>query len=301
MFYTVYQTTNKINGKIYIGKHITKDVNDDYLGSGKTLKKAIEKYGKENFQKIILFVFDNKEDMTAKEREIVNETFIQETSNYNIVPGGSGFDKDFIMVRDESGKHISVSKNHPKYLSGEYQFISKGFVNVTNDEGDYIRLPKNDPRILSGEFRPLLKGKLIMKDVNGNNVIIEKTANLETYKGVVSDTILVKDLDGNHVRVSKDDPLYLNGTLIAARKNAKHSEESKAAIKEKRKFQIFTEETRKKLRDKAKGRIPHNIGKIWINSKSHRKNKTINECDLEFYVSEGWVRGKVNFKTDTQA
>jgi hypothetical protein len=44
MFYIIYKITNKINGKIYIGKHQTKDVQDSYMGSGKRLRYAIKKY-----------------------------------------------------------------------------------------------------------------------------------------------------------------------------------------------------------------------------------------------------------------
>jgi hypothetical protein len=44
--FIVYETTNKINGKIYVGCHKIDDVNDDYLGSGKLLMEDIEKYGK---------------------------------------------------------------------------------------------------------------------------------------------------------------------------------------------------------------------------------------------------------------
>ena len=90
MFYTIYKITNKINGKIYIGKHQTKDLNDGYMGSGKNLKRAIKKYGIENFEKEILFQFDNESDMNTKEAELVTEEFIKEDSNYNICPGGQG-------------------------------------------------------------------------------------------------------------------------------------------------------------------------------------------------------------------
>ena len=50
-YYLIYKTENKINGKIYIGKHITNTIGDNYLGSGIYLLNAIKKYGKENFKK----------------------------------------------------------------------------------------------------------------------------------------------------------------------------------------------------------------------------------------------------------
>jgi hypothetical protein len=82
--------TNKVNGKIYIGKHQTKDLNDGYMGSGKLISVAIEKYGIENFEKEILFRFDNEADMNAKEKELVTSEFTKEDTNYNLCPGGYG-------------------------------------------------------------------------------------------------------------------------------------------------------------------------------------------------------------------
>jgi hypothetical protein len=90
MRYTIYQTTNKINGKIYIGKHQSENPNDSYLGSGVALRNAIKKYGVENFEKIILFNFDTEQEMNEKERELITEEFIKRKDTYNKGVGGEG-------------------------------------------------------------------------------------------------------------------------------------------------------------------------------------------------------------------
>lgn len=42
MFYIIYETTNIINGKKYIGKHVSNTLEDNYLGSGIAVKNAIK-------------------------------------------------------------------------------------------------------------------------------------------------------------------------------------------------------------------------------------------------------------------
>jgi len=88
MYYTVYKVTNTINHKIYIGVHATLDLNDGYLGSGTAILKAIKKYGKDNFYKEILFVYDSLQEALDTESEIVTEDFCSQSNVYNITSGG---------------------------------------------------------------------------------------------------------------------------------------------------------------------------------------------------------------------
>lgn len=90
MFYTIYKITNLLDGKIYIGKHQTKDLNDGYMGSGKVVRHAITKHGIENFKKDILFQFDNEADMNTKEAELVTQQFCLREDTYNLCVGGNG-------------------------------------------------------------------------------------------------------------------------------------------------------------------------------------------------------------------
>ena len=75
---------------IYVGKHITDNKDDNYMGSGLRIKYAIKKYGIENFEKTILFECASIDEMNAKEAEIVNEDFIARDDVYNIKLGGDG-------------------------------------------------------------------------------------------------------------------------------------------------------------------------------------------------------------------
>ena len=116
--YYIYKTTNLINQKQYIGKHFGR-IDDSYLGSGILLKKAIEKYGKENFKKEILYISQSEEENCEKEKYYIELYNAIESDNfYNIAEGGQG---GFVTrgyteeQRQQVNKKISqqLKKNHP--------------------------------------------------------------------------------------------------------------------------------------------------------------------------------------------
>ena len=94
MHYLIYKITNRLNNKIYVGKHKTENRADDYFGSGVLIERAIGKHGKENFVKEILFELASEEEMNQRESEIVDEDFVARDDTYNIMVGGQGGGKN---------------------------------------------------------------------------------------------------------------------------------------------------------------------------------------------------------------
>ena len=112
IFY-IYKITNLINGKFYIGqrkcpKNKTPET-DSYFGSGKRLKKAIQKYGIENFKKeIISKDIHYKETIDILERSfVINAKCINIEIIYNICDGGEGGSVKGRIFTEETRKKMS--------------------------------------------------------------------------------------------------------------------------------------------------------------------------------------------------
>ena len=119
--YYIYITTNLINGKKYIGKHKGL-LDDDYLGSGIVLTKAIEKYGRNNFKKEILYISSSEEENCKMEQYFIKKFNATEDKNfYNIASGGQGgyaTQGYSLKERQKINKKISEAnskENHPMY------------------------------------------------------------------------------------------------------------------------------------------------------------------------------------------
>ena len=109
----VYMTKCKENGKLYIGQKKFNHGFETYLGSGVAFKEAVKKYGKENFERIILQIAYSKEELNDYEIKYIELFDASEKHNrdfYNIALGGG-----VIGLKGED------SPNYGKHQSEEHR------------------------------------------------------------------------------------------------------------------------------------------------------------------------------------
>lgn len=118
MFYLVYKITNNLNQKYYIGCHKTSNIDDGYMGSGKLIKRAIFKYGIENFTKEILHECSTSEEMYLIEHELVIPSS-EDINSYNLMEGGKG-GFHFINESNQNGSLLAVTKRLELFKDPEW-------------------------------------------------------------------------------------------------------------------------------------------------------------------------------------
>lgn len=180
MLHTIYKIENILNGKFYIGKHSTNNLDDEYMGSGKYIKRAIQKYGIENFRKEILFIFTDENEAYLKEREIVNEEFIKRTDVYNIIIGGDCFESinNNIILRKEKNKKAAISMNKINWNNPEFIKRNKERMIIQNKKLRELGVLKNPPNWTGKKHKEETKIKIGEK--NSENQKGEKNSQYGT-------------------------------------------------------------------------------------------------------------------------
>lgn len=164
MYGYIYETTNLVNGKKYIGKHKSTKFDVQYLGSGVALKKAISKYGKENFVvKILEEIYTNQEELDKKEKEwIIKCNAVKDKKYYNRSYGGEnegwfGINK---AVKENGGlpkvTRIKMSKSrrgekHPMYGKHHSEASKKKMSEIKRGKKTSEETKKKQSEALKGE------------------------------------------------------------------------------------------------------------------------------------------------------
>ena len=107
-YLTIYKTTHLPTGKFYIGRHITEDPYDSYLGSGRIISAMVKKFPKEEFKKEILKICLSLDDLIESERSLISEV-INTPLCLNLIVGDPGT-VGVLFVSDETKKVMSESK-----------------------------------------------------------------------------------------------------------------------------------------------------------------------------------------------
>ena len=237
MEYIVYETTNLVNNKFYIGVHKTKDSNvfDGYIGCGvlmqhsssymnpKTLFQfAVKKYGIKNFRRKVLKVFNNIDDALKLEAELVDINFIKRTDTYNIALGGTEIDitqfsYHSIYIYSASGKLVDSYESVTEAAKDAgckekviYRAIKSGM-----KRGDYYYSYTLTDNFIPNKL-PSLKGKTIyVYDLEGNYVTsllsgeeLKNFFNI-TYYGNIRQAILNdRPYKGYQLSLEKKDKLH---------------------------------------------------------------------------------------------
>lgn len=156
MRFYVYLTLNKINGKCYIGSHLSRKENDNYLGGGKLLHQAISKYGKENFLNLILLETKTLEEARNLEGKYISLFETLTPDGYNIHPKGGYLFKD---PKDYELLSVKLSQSLAgRELSKEHiAKVKRSLTGRKRDPNDAKKTWKS--RRMNGTTDPWNKGK----------------------------------------------------------------------------------------------------------------------------------------------
>lgn len=307
----IYQITNLVNGKIYIGRHSTNNINDNYFGSGKEITKEVKLLGRDSFKKEILFDFQTGQEMIDKEIELLTKEFISSDSNYNLGSGQGGAfthgeearkklreaNLGLVSVKDADGNNLKVTKDDPRYLSGELKHNTFGTVCVKDKDGKKFRVSVDDPRWISGELVGMNTGNKLPKEKGEKHTEFMKEYWLENkhsdqaiekMREVNKGKVTVRDKDGNEFRVSCDDERYLSGELPVACKGSvwiHNINLQKSRFIQPEKVQEFLDD------GWELGLVYFNKKTVRITNEQLKINKHIPPIQLKEYIQDGWKLG----------
>jgi len=130
-YHIIYKTICLITKRFYVGMHSTDNLEDGYQGSGKRLWLSINKHGKDNHVTETLETLPNRKALAAREKEIVNEKFLEDPQCMNLAIGGEG--GAGVMTKEQLANG-AINANKVKWLNPEFRSKMSNIMSERNKE-----------------------------------------------------------------------------------------------------------------------------------------------------------------------
>ena len=212
--YCIYLTTNNVNGKTYVGQHKYKKLYDGYIGSGSLLRRAINKYGKDNFTIEYL-----ETDLSEDEVDWLEQWYIEVLNPYyNISKGGQG-----VRYRETVTAQESLIKNSETNKRKWKDPVYRAWMMEKRAKRRGVPLPKSEEskqhiresiqrRKDAGTYKPPMKGKHHSEETKRRMSEAQK-GRKKPHKGIPrSEECRRKIAESNRRRKGKEH-WYTNGVI----------------------------------------------------------------------------------------
>ena len=174
----VYVIVNKINLKLYFGSHSWdgNGMDPNYYGSGKIIKQAVKKYGKDNFIVYPIKFYDTIEECRQAEEELLKKYDIANNPYcYNIKNGAIGWTSED-MTGEKHPLYGKRGKDSPRYGKHHTDATRKKMSQAKKGEKHpmYGKRGKGTPRY-GKHHTEETRNKLALANIGENNPMFGRT------------------------------------------------------------------------------------------------------------------------------
>ena len=282
----VYETTCKVNGKKYIGQHKSRKIDENYLGSGTVQRRAVKKYGKDNFTIKILQVCNNALELNAAEQlHIAENNAVQSSEFYNLINYGTQ-----CQFSAETRSKMSEAAKRRSSLPEFKQRMSKLHSGKTIPQDVILKRTETLKRTYELNGHPL-KGRKLPAETVQRMIESRKgyTHSVETREKISQS---LKAAFANRDQSGENNPFY----------GKHHSEQTRSHLSKSIKGRVHVNNgiINKQVRQSelqsyldngfTLGRMKSAVKRVWIHK--DRASKLIAESDVNTFLQSGWVIGR---------
>ena len=253
----IYETTNLINNKKYIGKKVAKEfLGNRYLGSGVLLKQAINKYGKQNFNVKLLQICNTPQELVTTEIYYIKKFNCVNSDNYyNLSEGGEGcYGKRKYKHSEQWKQKASLSQKGKLKPENQKTLIKQTLLNK------HCKWMYKDNK------------RKLVKETNINKYLLNGWKYGMGPKGTKSTEQINKQ----------------RKSLLNYYKNLSEEERLKKYCNKDRSY-TQTEEYKNKMSNIQKGKNNWTKDRIWIHKDNSRH--CITQTELQKYLDQGYHKG----------